>query len=457
MFCEKCGKANPVDAVFCEGCGARVSAPPPPPKPQQQVVQPVAPKPRKTAAEKKAEAADKAAKLKEKVKNLPKKVWVLSGAGLVVLLAFFIFLGIGSSMTSPTTVAKRYFAAMYVDRNVGKAFNDLYIEPSEFVNKETLASYFEDDLKDAKAVVRFVAEKPQKPRKPGLIARITARIEGYDPSDLYGKKDELTTSITVRYTTTDGNEHSERIQMFDTGKRSLLLWKKYAVAMDMDRLIAKDVKIAVFKGSTVTVDGITLKNPKAYDAADSSSYYEYSSSSAAATKAVALEVYTISSIFDTRHEIVIQHPTFEDYTDSDSFSSGRTVEYLDMEFKQATYDTLLEQTKTTLKNFLMGALEKKPFDSYGLKLSVDGDEVKKTKDRYAELISNRAGWTSVKVNTIEEYNSDRDMGGDTLFRFGVRCDIEYTDEWGERNGNWYAEITWAYENGEWVIYEPVFR
>ncbi len=48
MFCPSCGKTNPDDARFCDGCGsdmtaAKVSPPPPPPPPPPAYQAPVAP------------------------------------------------------------------------------------------------------------------------------------------------------------------------------------------------------------------------------------------------------------------------------------------------------------------------------------------------------------------------------------------------------------------------------
>jgi len=439
MFCEKCGKSNPNDAVFCEGCGARVSAPPPPVQ-QQQVVRPVAPPPRKTAAEKKAAAAEKAAQFKKKVKNLPKKVWVLSGAGVAVLLAFFIFLGVGKSVTSPKTIAKQYFKAMYVDRNVEKAFDYLLLETSEFVNEKTLAAYLEDDVKDRPQVVKFVVEAPQKNRyRRGLARWVEDLIEG-NSGYSSNENDTMTQTVTVNYNTTNGENNRESIQLFDTGKRSLLLWKKYAVSMNLDRVINKNVQIVVPKGSTVTVDGIALKNPSAAE----KDGYGY--------RADSVDIFTIDSIFDTEHKIVVMNPAFEEYETEDSLRSNGTAEYLRLELTQATRDTLFEKTKTITQNAIISKLAGKEFGSLSLDLTADTSEVERVKYSYDNAFSS---YTSIKPKTFEDGSSSNDLGGNMRYscRINYVADCVYSSWGGEQTSerNLYATITYAYENGAWVV------
>ena len=444
MYCEKCGKANPNDAVFCEGCGARVSAPPPPPRPQQQVVRPVAPKPRKTAAEKKAEAAEKAAKLKEKVKNLPKKVWVLSGAALVVLLAFFIFLGIGGSVNSPKTIAKRYFQAMQVDKDVEKAFNYLYLETSEFVNKKTLATYLEDDLKGNPQIVKFVAEAPQKPRKPSLLVRIQSRLSGYGSYSSYSSNDDLTQTITVKYVTSNGEQKSEYIQLFDTGQRSLLLWKKYAVSMNLDRIIVSNVQLVVPKGSTVTVDGIALKNP---EAADDKRYEAVASS---------LEVYTIGSIFRGDHAVVIKNAMFDDYETDADFYSDRAVEFFSLELNQATRSELYNETVTIIQKAIASRMTDAPYSSLGLTLTANTNDAERVQYNYENYFKNKlSSYTSVKPKTFEDNTSNARLNNGMRYscRVDYVADCVYSSWGGEQQGdrNFNTTITWAYENGAWVV------
>lgn len=111
MFCQKCGKQAADGARFCEGCGAPLDAPVAPVAPVQEApvapvqeapVAPVLPEEAKVdyAAKAKGFAAVAVAKCKEWfgialafVKKLPKKVLMLGGAAVALVLVLVIVLG----------------------------------------------------------------------------------------------------------------------------------------------------------------------------------------------------------------------------------------------------------------------------------------------------------------------------------------------------------------------------
>ena len=319
MFCGECGTKNKKGAQFCENCGAKMETP------KKEVF------------------------VKEK-KPMTKKNKIITGVvGLaaIIVVASCIFLG---SLTSPKNIAEKVFNAT-VNYDFDTIYKYLNVEDSEFTSKEMFNKVMTSnyDIEDKPVIVNYsVGEPVISDDKMSATVTITYMMKDKDKSDTFDVK-------LVK-------DKNKKWLFFDN-------WLVNTKGID----VAKNYKIEVAKGSTISVEDIALSS-KYLNSEESNENYD---------------VYVIPSIFEARYEVNITLPIGLQVTskmnvyDNGSYKYRMSLNDLTNEVK----DNLISISKSSLQTLYDGVKEQKSFDDIKSNFEYENGDLTTLKSDYENLVN----------------------------------------------------------------------
>lgn len=392
MFCGECGTKNKKGAQFCENCGAKMETP------KKEVF------------------------VKEK-KPMTKKNKIITGVvGLaaIIVVASCIFLG---SLTSPKNIAEKVFNAT-VNYDFDTIYKYLNVEDSEFTSKEMFNKVMTSnyDIEDKPVIVNYsVGEPVISDDKMSATVTITYMMKDKDKSDTFDVK-------LVK-------DKNKKWLFFDN-------WLVNTKGID----VAKNYKIEVAKGSTISVEGIALSSNYLNSEESNENY----------------DVYVIPSIFEARYEVNITLPIGLQVTskmnvyDNGSYKYRMSLNDLTNEVK----DNLISISKSSLQTLYDGVKEQKSFDDIKSNFEYENGDLTTLKSDYENLV-NSIG-TSIKLTTItfkEIKISDVNITSENKLKLYLKVSYDYSVSYessGETkthdsNDYDYLYLTFDYVNGNYKL------
>lgn len=216
MFCPKCGKKNKEEAQFCEFCGTKVAE-------ESKVILPK--KPRKPMSK----------KSKIIIVVVAFLVLVLGGGGMFL-----------SSNYTPSKVAEGYFVALMND-DTNKLYDYINVPDSEFTSKKIFNEVVDNDDKD---------------------------LVNYQVVSEQVSNDGLSAQVKISYTLEGRQTPLEKtIYLVKDKKNKMLIFDNWKIS-EGSSLTEEDYEITIFKGATLTLEGIEVSEKYKKDS-DSTRYDTY--------------------------------------------------------------------------------------------------------------------------------------------------------------------------------------
>lgn len=392
MFCGECGTKNKKGAQFCENCGAKMETP------KKEVF----------------------VKEKKPMTKKNKKITGIVGLVAMIVIALCIFLG---SLTSPKNIAEKVFNAT-VNYDFDTIYKYLNVEDSEFTSKEMFNKVMTSnyDIEDKPVIVNYsVGEPVISDDKMSATVTITYMMKDKDKSDTFDVK-------LVK-------DKNKKWLFFDN-------WLVNTKGID----VAKNYKIEVAKGSTISVEGIALSSNYLNSEESNENY----------------DVYVIPSIFEARYEVNITLPIGLQVTskmnvyDNGSYKYRMSLNDLTNEVK----DNLISISKSSLQTLYDGVKEQKSFDDIKSNFEYENGDLTTLKSDYENLV-NSIG-TSIKLTTItfkEIKISDVNITSENKLKLYLKVSYDYSVSYessGETkthdsNDYDYLYLTFDYVNGNYKL------
>ena len=211
MFCEECGAKLKKGDKFCEKCGAKVN-----------------------------NVEEETVKVTKKVSNqapkkpMSKKSKIILGVVAVVVIAFIVFYQVLGNKYSPKQIAKDYIEAV-INKDAGKLYSYIELEGDKtFTSKKA----FEQVMKGS---------------------TYSTDIENYTITKVEYADSKLAATVTVSYTTKDGDEETEKVKLTKTKDKKMLLFDEWKINdFSSSSMVVKDYEITVPKDAEVTFSGIKV-------------------------------------------------------------------------------------------------------------------------------------------------------------------------------------------------------
>lgn len=350
MFCPECGKKNENGAQFCEHCGAKIAE-------ESKVVLPKAPR-----------------------KPMKKKTIVI----ISIISALVIILVVGGIVLSnnfkPSKIATNYFVAL-MNNDTNKIYDYINIPDSEFTTKKIFT-----EVVDTKKVdllnYKVVSEEKST---DGLSAQVKISYT------LEGDKEPLTTTIYLV------KDKKNKLLIFDNWKIS-----------DGSSLIEEDYSITVYKGATVKLEGVEVKEK----------YKEKSSSER-------YDTYVIPAIFKGEYnaEVTLKNGLkTESVLDTTGYDSSLT----DFELSDSEEKELTNSIKDYVGKLYKAALEGKSFDDIKKDYEYKDSDLDDLEDAYKSFASSikNSGLTKYSLKDVEI--SRYSINTDGYLYVTVNTEYDYT-------------------------------
>lgn len=453
MFCPNCGTNNEEGAAFCANCGTSLTVDvnqvqPEAPSAQAPVTEtPVAQvdnqaqgaytqqpvdgqqvygEPHLTYATEQQAAAPAGAKPFKLPFKVTKKLIIISSAVAAVIVAFIVFLCVGSSVTNYKKTAEKYVRAVE-ECDWSTAYSLIKLPDSEFLTKDAFVTVHAD----------------AKGQKVGKV-KVT---DGFSSiGRLPGNK-----AVNVVYTTATGAE-TEDLLLTVTDKHYMLFFKKYKVSTE--GVTVKDCQVSVPKGLALTINGVAVNE----------SYKD----AAATDKSSSYDVYKIPYLFNGSNEIKVTSDFTEEYTETiypsyDEFSTS--ISSYDIKFSSDKVDSLKDQAKEDVTALINAAQKKSDFSSISDKvISSDPSSVKSEyKDLVDDFNTTYKQISNFKITTFNaslsetSYRVDSKDGCPTVkvsFKIGYSYTYKYKNDsksYDKTNSNSSSYVYYKYENGKWKM------
>ena len=442
MFCPRCGTTNPDGSRFCEGCG-NILENNTAPAPEQQYAPPATnpdggqqPKPDVVINIPKVDT--------DKVKNtiMAKKGIIIPIAA--VLLAFIVFIGIGSSLSSPEKVVKSYFQAL-TESDYDAMYNYMALPDSELVSEEAFAAFMESKWTEEGNPYQGITNFD--------VQDITEEYSYLNGNREEERQNPVRTYLITSVDKMTGDTKSFTVDLIEQDTKTLLFFDNYKVSSA--GYISRNVRLYVDVPAQVTLDGVTLAEPTINEDGYS--------------------IYTIEAIFRGDHTLQIVSDLFEPYETSIYFYGDDSEEEVDakrsMELKENILTTLETKAGNDVKTMYANALAQKPFSADMIKTSPLYTDLSSRYNSLTEHLrpnEDGEGVNSMRFTEAKMYSSYgkpysiyTDDNGNMAVSFTMSFAYDYTatsyDYWddeytkNDRSSNASVNVNYAFINGEWVL------
>ena len=252
MFCPECGKFNPDENQVCQYCNSLLIDNSAPVSTEQSAEAPAP----QTAGEGSNDVVLNIPKLDlAKAKSFFMKNKFIIIPILAVVIAFIIFVSVGSSMSSPEKVVRNYYNAL-----VNGEYEDMYdyiaLPEGDFTTKENFVKHMKAINKDDNSLPKQTDFRVEEIRD-----NINNFENGMSASTEKEKNDSPLKKYTVTfYDKSTGATDSYTVTLIEQDTKKLLFFKDYKVSSA--GLIVKNVQFEIAGDAQIKIDGKTLKNPK---------------------------------------------------------------------------------------------------------------------------------------------------------------------------------------------------
>lgn len=394
MYCENCGAKIEDDSIFCEECGTKVENV----NSEQTRIQ-----------NKNQTNIGKQSISREKICQTLKKFWqnnkksIIFSVIVIILLAAFII--IGSIISSPARIAKKYFKA-YIKNDYSTMY-DMGDFNKDFclMSKDNYLEIKNKESKISDEVLGFTIkeEKIESSYSDADDEFIDNYFGGYANDYYEAKKEEekriaeqnrlQKTFIITYWMQGEINEHTMTLTLNLQNKKTLLFFDKYMV---VNSDVKKDLPVSIPKGTTLIIDGNEISSEYIYSEPDATLSYDR---------------YVIPYIFSGKHNIEITSDLYE--TIIDEFDTEKTVSYVDdCELKESISDELINNFNTYVNDFATTAFNQGDFNQAKelIKYTVSSTEDLKKAFNYIKAkytFDGKNGNLNHKVTSVETKVSEK--------------------------------------------------
>ena len=412
MFCPECGKFNPDENQVCQYCNSLLIDNSAPVSTEQSAEAPAP----QTAGEGSNDVVLNIPKLDlAKAKSFFMKNKFIIIPILAVVIAFIIFVSVGSSMSSPEKVVRNYYNAL-----VNGEYEDMYdyiaLPEGDFTTKENFVKHMKAINKDDNSLPKQTDFRVEEIRD-----NINNFENGMSASTEKEKNDSPLKKYTVTfYDKSTGATDSYTVTLIEQDTKKLLFFKDYKVSSA--GLIVKNVQFEIAGDAQIKIDGKTLKNPKKNEDGN--------------------KVYKIDTIFAGNHDMTLTSELYETYKSEFNVNSDNYHQKIyvadAMKVKEKIVTSLEKTALSDFKTIYENAMAQKSFPK-SIKLSEDEDKL--VTERYNELLEDLApnedgtGLNSItfksgKIRTSRysddlQYSVGQDDSGNTYISFTLDIEYEY--------------------------------
>ena len=385
MFCPECGKNNQEKATYCEYCGVALGD-------DSQEGMGVA-----------AYVSSLKLLLKEKIVPGVKKHRLAIIPILTILLVVIIFCAIGSSVSSPEYIAKKYVKNL-ITENWDAAYRALDLAESDLISYEQFVAYQEQNTFDYSTIMNY-------------------RIEEYRDSYVGSETNDLVKTYIISYVTSGASsERSFSLNLVKQNKNTWLFYPSYKVSTEE---MLGGYSIQALKGSDVFVDGVQLsvssESPEEIDGG--------------------LTTYEIPVAFLGAHTVSVSHPQCKDYETTiyvRSYHDNLTIDSL--ELKDEIIDYLTSETEKFFIALCNDAVDGKSSLSYSSDIiksymtTDDGNNILVSLSSYF----NKSDGTGIKSITFKSF--EKDSNQTLLNRYMTYlCRLNFTYDYVELSKSWGSD------------------
>lgn len=404
MYCGECGTKNEKESHFCENCGTPLAQP----EGKENKIVP--------------QMGVKTGGKKER-KPMAKKTKIGIIVGGVVVLILIILYIVGSNVTNPKNIAKKYFEAM-TSYDADQIYPFLTVEESDFVNRKIFKKLFQN-----------------------ITSKNKMEVNNYTIKDASKSSNGLTMLVTIDYTVKgNATEESQVIKLVKSKDKKYLIYDEWQIADSSVETIS-DFKVSVMKGSTLTIEGIKV-NQKYID-------------KKASTKT--MDVYKLPSLFPMEYNIKAKLPigvTVEDKLNVNRYTKKQSIE-LDGDNLPAKEKTkIANQVKSDLTKIYQGIIDNKTFDEIKSSFEYKNGSLGELKKRYEEtkesLTDSSTKLTKIEFKDIKISNIDTDEDGYLEIYLNAKYNytIQYndgTEQTKEKSSSDYMTLTYDIVSKEYHL------
>jgi hypothetical protein len=422
MFCPSCGQKNDEDSGFCGYCGAEL----------------IDNQPDVLSEPNLGEVFSNLKQIPARIKHLPKAAKQISIIVLAVLIVFILFNSIGSAVTNPQGIVKRYFEAE-IRGDWSKIYSLLALDNTEFINRKNFIVLMETLQDQNLDIVNYTLSENTTGRGSSLMG-----TSAPDPSV------ELVRTYTITYVLKDSSQkHTETVTLVKNSKKLLLLFDSYDLVID--GLLVSDFSILAPVGASVSLNGVPIdsgENTKASSSSDSN-----------------LPAYPVPKIFAGIHKLKVETPITEPYEDEITIKSDSSVRASSLELKHSIKSDIAQRTEEDIKKIWAAALAGNSFDS--MIISVIGDEnyssdIKQQYDYFVSSVrlKDGVGYKSLSITSTDDASDQVLIDDSGIYTCNIHINYDYTraekgwfgditENTGSKDG--YAKFTYKYEDGTWAL------
>lgn len=336
MFCSECGTKNEKKAKFCENCGHALE---------------------KTHKLPKEKHPNHLLEAMKQISKRTKRLILVLVISIILLLGSIYTLGY---LTSSSHMAAAYFEAL-TSYDASKLSSFLNIEKSEFTSKKILKQLLDQEKKEGEEVINY---------------KITSNV---------ASNDGLKRTITFSYMTSKSKSPKKAsVTLLKKKHKKWLFFDDWAVQTPHFETVS-GIKLSVFKGAKVEIEGISLTNEFLDSSTDT------------------FDIYSLPAMFETDYQVKATLPNgmmIENTLSIDAYHTDYTLELSKEDLSEDLMNQIKEVSKQGISALYMGAIQKLPFSSIQEKFAYENGDLTTLETTYQALVKELAA-SSVTLNQMD--------------------------------------------------------
>lgn len=442
MFCPECGKSNPDKLKNCQYCNA--------------------------------ELIDNSNNYWLKFISIIKNKFLLYFTGTIfpyikkfkiaiisivaMSIMSIVFFSILSSLNSPEKFVNEYIESLD-NSDYAAAFDMLDLPDNPFLTFAQFTNYCKSpevgfsqmkaysiiDLNDKNTDKNVLTYKIQYKHAPILDSTEYDNDTGISYGRLYSSEELKDVEKTII------------VKLIKQPEKSWLFLSDYKIATDQ---MFGSYSITTYNDSTTEIDGISIND---MDTLSTYTIPEYGDK---------ITTYMIPQLFIGSHNLSVTHELCNYYETSFTVSKdyeGETDVTSSLTIKEEVTQSLAKNTEDLLKKMTNSAILQQGFESLDIECTANEDYLSDIKDEYFNFASDikysdDLGLISIEFTDFEDISYQTTLNSD----FTYECRLNFTYNYISKHQNWYEEepqehigdncdgniyVTYAFENGKWVLYE----
>lgn len=414
MYCPNCGKELQKNTKFCGNCGFGI----------EEIATTTSQKMWK--------------KSKNYVSSWPRNRKILVVSIIIIVCAVSLFLGIGSTVSSPSYLAKKALTSI-VNGDYGTYYDLLQLEENPFVTKEKYVNYLKEELADETHTITDITILTREE----YIARIGFDSIFFDDGRIPQESADL--EIVYLSYQLDGKEGETYLSFTKDEGHSYLFFPEWRL-VDEETLV-KDYTLYAPKDSTVMFDDISLNQEERISS--SNNHYDCYQIPLVIAKDTPL-TFTLSSGLILEDHIT---PSDQSYYPSEVTVSENHVKSLE-EASQKAIQLLFDGAQG---NITLDTLEADPLfqaydDTYHTLEKIYHNLDTTYPYRYYKITNLTLGEVKRNPNEkIQYHNEDGSISIQLYFQYQYDRENTVTKETMKRNQQEPVTITYLYQDHQFIV------